>query len=56
MLVHYYSSHQYHYLGHCASFMQNTVKTVNVLPNLPSKLDIMVLQLLNQVIEGDLQL
>ena len=34
--------------------MQNTVKTVNMLPNLPSELDIVVLQLSNQV-EGDLQ-
>jgi hypothetical protein len=54
MMVHCYCGHQYHYLGHCVSFMQNIVKTVDILPNLPSKLDIMVLQPLNQV-EGDLQ-
>jgi hypothetical protein len=34
--------------------MQNTVKTVDMLPNLPSELDIVVLQPSNQV-EGDLQ-
>src|SRR5271168_423022 len=34
--------------------MQNTVKTVDMLPNLPSELDIVVLQLANQV-EGDLR-
>ena len=52
MMVHRYRSHQYHYLGHCVSFMQNTVKTVDMLPNLPSKLDIVVLRPSNQV-EGD---
>jgi hypothetical protein len=35
--------------------MQNTVKTVDMLLNLPSELDIVVLQLLNQVMEGDPQ-
>jgi hypothetical protein len=34
--------------------MQNTIKTVDILLNLPLELDIVVLQLLNQVIEGDL--
>jgi hypothetical protein len=28
MLVHRYRGHQYHYSGHCVSFMQNNVKTV----------------------------
>jgi hypothetical protein len=55
MIVHCYHGHQYHYLGHCVSFMQNTVKTVNMLPNLPSELDIVVLRPSNQVIEGDLR-
>ena len=53
MMVHRYRGHQYHYSGHCISFMQNTVKTVDMLPNLPSELDIVVLQPSNQVIEGD---
>ena len=53
MMVHCYRGHQYHYLGHCVSFMQNTVKTVDMLPNLPSELDIVVLRPSNQVIEGD---
>jgi hypothetical protein len=52
MMVHRYCGYQYHYLGHCVSFMQNTVKTVDMLPNLPSKLDIVILQPSNQV-EGD---
>ena len=55
MLVHQYQGHQYHYSGHCVSFMQSNVKTVNMLPNLPSKLNIVVLWLLNQLIENDLR-
>ena len=55
MMVHRYRGHQYHYSGHCVSFMQNTVKTVNMLPNLPSELDIVVLRPSNQVIDGDLR-
>ena len=35
--------------------MQNIVKTVDMLPNLPSELDIVVLRPSNQVIEGDLR-
>ena len=54
MLVHRYRGHQYHYSGHCVSFMQNTVKTVDMLPNLPSELDIVVLRPSNRVMEGDL--
>ena len=53
MMVYRYRGHQYHYSGHCVSFMQNTIKTVNMLPNLPSELDIVVLQPLNQVMEND---
>ena len=33
--------------------MQNTIKTVDMLPNLPSELDIVVLRPSNQVMEGD---
>jgi hypothetical protein len=55
MLVHRYRGHQYHYSGHCVSFMQNTVKTVDMLPNLPSELDIVVLRPSNQVMETDPQ-
>jgi len=51
MLVHRYRGHQYHYSGHCVSFMQNNIKTVNMLPNLPSELDIVVLRPSNQVME-----
>jgi hypothetical protein len=53
MMVFRYRGHQYHYSGHCVSFMQNTVKTVEVLPNLPSELDIVVLRPSNQVSEND---
>jgi len=53
MLVHRYRGHQYHYSGHCVSFMQNNVKTVDMLPNLPSELDIVVLRPSDQVMEGD---
>jgi hypothetical protein len=51
MLVHRYRGHQYHYSGHCVSFMQNNIKTVDMLPNLPSELDIVVLRPSNQVME-----
>jgi hypothetical protein len=44
MILYRYRGHQYHYSGHCVSFMQNTVKTVDVLPNLPAELDIVVLR------------
>jgi ATP-dependent DNA helicase PIF1 len=53
MLVYRYRGHQYHYSGHCASFMQNNVKTVDMLPNLPSELDIVVLRPSDQVMESD---
>jgi hypothetical protein len=44
MMLHRYRGHQYFYSGHCVSFMQNNVKTVDMLPNLPSELDIVVLR------------
>jgi hypothetical protein len=53
MLVHQYRGHQYLYSRHCVSFMQNNIKTVNMLPNLPSELDIIVLRPSNQVMEND---
>ena len=55
MLVHRYRGHQYHYSGHCVSFIQNNIKTVNMLPNLPSELDVVVLRPSNQVIEDNLR-
>src|SRR5277367_424603 len=33
IMLHRYRSHQYFYSGYCVSFMQNTVKTVDILPN-----------------------
>lgn len=44
MLVKRVRGHQYQYTGHCVTFMQNIVRTVDVLPNLPSELDIVLLQ------------
>jgi hypothetical protein len=43
MLVKRVRGHQYHYTGHCVTFMQNIVRTVDVLPSLPSELDIVLL-------------
>ena len=44
MVLYRYRGHQYHYSGHCVSFMQNMVRTVDMLPNLPSELDVVVLR------------
>ena len=55
MMVYRYRGHQYHYSGHCVSFIQNIAKTVNTLPNLPSKLDVIVLRPSDQVIKDDLR-
>lgn len=54
ILVYRYRRYQYYYSGYCISFIQNIVKTVDILPNLPSKLDIVLLQLPNGIIERDL--
>jgi hypothetical protein len=54
IMVYRYRSYQYYYTGYCVSFMQNTVKTVDVLPNLPSELDIVVLRPSERVVESDL--
>ena len=43
IVVFRYREHQYHYLGHYISFIQNTVKTVNILLNLFVKLDIVLI-------------
>jgi hypothetical protein len=55
IMVFRYRGHQYHYSGHCVSFMQNTVKTVDMLPNLPSKLDVIVLRPSDRVVQTDLR-
>jgi hypothetical protein len=44
MVLYRYRGHQYHYSGHCVSFMQNMIKMVDVLPNLPSELDVVILR------------
>lgn len=53
MMVYRYRGHQYHYSGHCVSFMQNIAKTVDMLPNLPFELDVVVLRPSSQVMESD---
>ncbi|KIX09923.1 uncharacterized protein Z518_01004 [Rhinocladiella mackenziei CBS 650.93] len=55
MMVYRYRGHQYHYSGHCVSFMQNTMKTVDILPNLPAELDVVVLRPSDRVVEHDLR-
>ena len=45
MLVKRVRGHQYHYTSYCVTFLQNIVQTVDVLLNLLSKLDIVLLQL-----------
>ena len=44
MLLKRYRGHQYHYTGHCVTFLQDIVKIVTVLSNLPQELDIILLQ------------
>ena len=44
MVLYRYRGHQYHYSGHYVSFMQNMIRTVDMLPNLPSELDVVVLR------------
>lgn len=44
MMIKRYRGHQYHYTGHCVSFAQEIVRTVNILPNLPEELDIILLR------------
>jgi hypothetical protein len=55
IMVYRYRGHQYHYSGHCVSFMQNTIKTVDMLPNLPSELDVVVLWPSDRVVQTDLR-
>jgi hypothetical protein len=43
MLLKRVCGHQYQYIGHCVSFMQNIVKTIDMLPLLLSELDIVLL-------------
>lgn len=52
MMVYRYRGHQYHYSGHCVSFMQSTAKTVDMLPNLPSELDVVVLRPSDRAVES----
>jgi hypothetical protein len=44
MLVKRVRGHQYQYTGHCVTFLQNIVRTVDILPNLPAELDIVLLR------------
>ena len=53
MMVYRYRGHQYHYTGHCVSFLQNNAKMIDLLPSLPSELDVVLLQPSNQVMDTD---
>ncbi len=53
MMVYRYRGHQYHYTGHCVSFLQSNANMVDLLPTLPSELDVVVLQPPDQVMETD---
>lgn len=44
MMVKRVRGHQYQYTGHCVSFLQDIVQTVDVLPTLPQELDIVLLR------------
>jgi len=44
MLVKRVRGHQYHYTGNCVTFMQNIVRTVDVLPSLPYEFNIVLLR------------
>ena len=44
MSVRKYRGQQYKYTGHYVSFIQDTIKTVSVLPNLPADLDVVVIR------------
>jgi len=55
MMVYRYRGHQYHYSGHCVSFMQNIIRTVDTLPNLPTELDVVVLRPSDQAVQGDVR-
>ena len=45
MVIYRFRGHQYHSSGHCVSFMQDIVRTVDTLPNLPSDLNVVLLRL-----------
>ena len=44
MMIFRYRGHQYRFSGHCVSFMQNTVRTVSVLPNLLTELNMVLVR------------
>jgi hypothetical protein len=53
MLVKRVCRHQYQYTGYCVAFMQNIVQTVDMLPNLLSELDIVLLRPLEGSTDDD---
>ena len=44
MVLFRYRGHQYHDSGHCVSFMQSIIKTIDVLSNLPLELDVILVR------------
>jgi hypothetical protein len=55
MSVRKYRGQQYKYTGHCVSFMQDTVKTVSVLPNLPVDLDVVIIRPTDEQLQKNLR-
>lgn len=52
MLVKQVYRHQYQYTGHYIIFIQNIIQTINMLPNLLSELNIILLRLLDSYIDN----
>jgi len=44
MLIKRVRGYQFHYTGHCVSFIQSNIKFINTLPLLPEDIDIILLQ------------
>ena len=55
MSVRKYRGQQYKYTGHCVSFIQDTIKTVSVLPNLPADLDVVVIRPTDEQLQRNLR-
>jgi hypothetical protein len=52
IIIKCYWGYQYQYTSYCVSFVQEIVKTVSILSNLPEELDIILLQLSRQAIDN----
>jgi ATP-dependent DNA helicase PIF1 len=54
MIIYRYRGHQYHYSGHCVSFLLNAAKMIDTLPNLPGELNVVILRP-SDYLESDLR-